>query len=227
MKILGIETSSPFFSVAVADGPRLLSCRRSEGQGRPSLLLIDMVQAALEEAAAELEGLDGFAISIGPGSFTGLRIGVMTVKTLAWALKKPVLPVSSLEVMACNVRDSGQTVVPFVDARKGNVYRASFAPDGMGKLRRTAPDELLRPEEALRRFPEPALLLGDGLKRYAEMVWALSSAGVQPAAPELWVPRAEILCEIAAARWPEGKVDDPHRLVPQYLYSQESDIVGK
>ncbi len=227
MKILGVETSSPFFSVTVADGLKILSYQQMDSQGLSSLMLTDMVQATLKEAALELESLDGFAISIGPGSFTGLRIGVMTVKTLAWALKKPVLPVSSLEVMACNAQDSGQPVVPFVDARKGNVYMACFAPDGMGKLRRTAPDELLRPEEALRRFPEPALLMGDGLKRYAELVASLSSAGVQQAAPELWVPRADLLCGIAAARWPEALVDDPHRLVPQYLYSQESDIIGK
>jgi tRNA threonylcarbamoyladenosine biosynthesis protein TsaB len=218
VKILGVETSSPFFSVAVADGSNLLSYRQMDSQGLSSLMLTDMVQAALKEAALELEGLDGFAISIGPGSFTGLRIGVMTVKTLAWALKKPVLPVSSLEVMARNARDSGQPVVPFVDARKGNVYMACFNPDGMGKLRRAAPDELLRPEEALRRFPEPALLMGDGLKRYADLVASRASAGVQPAAPELWVPRADLLCEIASARWPEALVDDPHRLVPQYLY---------
>lgn len=227
MKLLGVETSSLFFSVAVADGQRILSSRQANSQGFASLMLTDMIQEALKEAALELEGLDGFAISIGPGSFTGLRIGVMTVKTLAWALKKPVLPVSSLEVMARNARASNQPVIPFVDARKGNVYMACFTPDGMGKLRRTAPDELLRPEEALRRFPEPALLMGDGLKRYAELVSSLSSAGVQQAAPEFWVPRADLLCEIAAARWPKGLVDDPHRLVPQYLYSQESDIIGK
>ena len=227
MKLLAVETSSPVFSVAASDGTSALAWEQVQGQGLPSLLLTDLIQSVLKEAGISLEALDGFAVSIGPGSFTGLRIGVMTVKTLAWALKKPVLPVSSLEVMAHNARESGQPVVPFVDARKGNVYMASFAPDGRGKLRRTAPDELLRPEEALRRFPEPALLLGDGLNRYAELVASLASAGVQRADPELWVPRADSLCEIAASRWPEALVDDPHRLVPQYLYSQESDIIGK
>lgn len=238
MKILGVETSSPFFSVAVADGLKILSYRQMDSQGLSSLLLTDMIQAAIEEAKLDLKRLDGFAISIGPGSFTGLRIGVMTVKTLAWALKKPVLPVSSLEVMAHNLASSPVPVVPFVDARKGNVYTACFSRDKQGTLRRIDPDALLRPEEALERFQEPAVLVGDGIKRYAELVKTASPAGVEQAEPARWVPRADLLCKIAAARWPreiasisrgwsEALVDDPHCLVPQYLYSKDSDIIGK
>ena len=227
MKLLAVETSSPFFSVAAADGPKLLSYRQSQGQGPPSLLLTDLIETALKEAGLKLEGLDGFAISIGPGSFTGLRIGVMTVKSLAWALKKPVLPVSSLEVLAHNLPSSPIPVVPFVDARKGNVYMACFTPDKKGALRRTDPDALLRPEELLERFEEPAILVGDGIRRYADLVKAMAPAGVEQADPALWVPRADLLCGIAAARWPQGLVDDPHPLVPQYLYSWESDTIGK
>ena len=227
MKLLGVETSSPVFSVAVSDGPGRIDYWPAQEQGQPALLLADMIQAALEKAGWALEELDGFAISIGPGSFTGLRIGVMSVKTLAWSASKPVLPVSSLEVIAHNLQDSRQPVVPFVDARKGNVYMASFSPDGRGSLRRDGPDELLRPEDALRRFSEPAVLVGDGLKRYADLVASLAPAGVEQAPPQLWVPRADVLCRLADSRWPSGLVDDPHRLVPQYLYSQEGDVIGK
>ncbi len=227
MKLLGLETSSPVFSVAVSDGSKILAYRQVEGQGRPSLLLTELIQAMLEEAGVTLPELDGFAVSIGPGSFTGLRIGVMTVKTLAWAKTKPVLPVSSLEVIANNLESSPYPVVSFLDARKGNVYMACFAPDGIGSLKRIDPDALLRPEDALRRFEEPAILVGDGLKRYAELVNSMAPAGVDRAEPSLWVPRADILCRCAARRWPAGLVDDPHRLVPQYLYSQGNDIIGK
>ena len=227
MKLLGLETSSPQFSVAVSSGPDILSFRQVDGQGLPSLLLTDLIQSVLEKAGVTLQQLDGFAVSIGPGSFTGLRVGVMTVKTLAWTLKKPVLPVSSLEVIANNLEHSAQPVVPFLDARKGNVYMASFAPDKQGLLQRIEPDTLLRPEEALRHFEEPAVLVGDGLKRYAELVNSLAPAGVEQADPSLWIPLADLLCRLAARRWPAGLVDDPHRLVPQYLYSQESDIIGK
>ncbi|MDO8730653.1 MAG: tRNA (adenosine(37)-N6)-threonylcarbamoyltransferase complex dimerization subunit type 1 TsaB [Candidatus Omnitrophota bacterium] len=227
MKLLAVETSSAIFSVAASDGGSILASEQMQGLGQTSLLLTDLAESVLRQAGLSLESLDGFAISIGPGSFTGLRIGVMTVKTLAWALKKPVLPVSSLEVIANNLPDSGQPVVPFLDARKGKVYMACFAPDEKGSLRRIDPDAFLKPEEVLRSFKEPAILVGDGLKRYAELVNSAAPAGVEKAEPSLWVPRADVLCRLAARRWPEGLVDDPHRLVPQYLYSQESDIIGK
>jgi len=227
MKLLGLETSSPVFSAAVSDGPKILAYRQMDGQGPPSLLLTDLIQTVLQEAGTALPGLDGFAISIGPGSFTGLRIGVMTVKTLAWTLSKPVLPVSSLEVIANNLESSLHPVVSFLDARKGNVYMACFAPDGQGSLKRIDPDALLRPEEVLQHFEEPAILVGDGLKRYAELVNSMAPAGVVQAEPSFWVPRADVLCRIAGSRWPAGRVDDPHRLVPQYLYSQGNDIIGK
>ena len=218
MKLLSVETSSPVFSAAVSEGTRILVFRKAEGQGHPSLLLADMIQEALREAQWDLADLDGFAVSIGPGSFTGLRIGAMTVKALAWAVSKPVLPVSSLEVIAHNLASSRLPVVPFLDARKGNVYMASFQPDGQGSLRRTGPDELLSPAAALQRFEGPALLAGDGLQRYAEQVRSLAPAGLEQAPPESWVPAADRLCRIAAGRWPAGLVDDPHCLVPQYLY---------
>lgn len=227
MRLLGLETSSPAFSVAASDGSKILAYQQVDGQGPPSLLLTDLIQAVLEKAGLTLQQLDGFAVSIGPGSFTGLRIGVITVKTLAWTLKKPVLPISSLEVIANNLEHSAQPVVPFLDARKGNIYMACFAPDKNGLLQRTDPDTLQRPEEALRHFEEPAVLVGDGLKRYAELVSSMAPAGVEQADPSLWVPRADLLCRLAARRWPAGLVDDPHRLVPQYLYSQENDIIGK
>ena len=227
MKLLGVETSSPIFSVAVSDGPKILAYLQVDGQGRPSSLLTDLIEQALKEAGVALPELNGLAISIGPGSFTGLRIGVMTVKTLAWALKKPVLPVSSLEVVAQNMPLDVPNIYPFLDARRGNVYTARFCRDGGGTLRRAGPDELLHPEEALRKVEPPAHLVGDGLKRYAELVDSLSLREVQQAPASLWVPRADRACRIASAAWPAGIVDDPHPLVPQYLYSKEGGITAR
>ena len=218
MKLLAVETSSPIFSVAVCDGSGVRAYHQVEGKGRPSALLTDLIQQGLGEARLSLKDLDGFALSVGPGSFTGLRVGVMTVKTLAWALKKPVLPVSSLEVIARNVPPEARSVCAFLDARKGNVYTACFLRNEKGLLQRAGPDELLRPEEALKKVEPSAQLIGDGLQRYAEVVASAGLGGMDQAPAPLWVPRADRLCEIAHSRWPAGIVDDPHSLVPQYLY---------
>lgn len=239
MKWLGIETSSPAFSVAVSDGERILACLQGEGQGRPSSLLTDLIQRALRQAGMELEQVDSLAVSIGPGSFTGLRVGVMTAKTLAWALRKPVQPVSSLEAIAQNlarppagaagggVAASPRDILVFLDARRGNVYSALFSTGGEGQIARITEDELLLPDEALGRVRGPAIVAGDGLKRYGQRVAAAAGERMDLAPADLWFPRADSVCRLAERQWPQGRVDDPHPLVPKYLYSKESDITGR
>ncbi len=226
MNLLGIETSSLVFSVAVCDGERILSFLKSNDPTRRSDYLTELIQEAIRTAGLTLAGLDGFTISIGPGSFTGLRVGVMTIKTLAWALMKPILPISTLEIIAYNFCRNSTSIGVFLDARKGKVYSASFAPDGIDNLKRSSPDQLLLPEEALEKFPRDTLLVGDGLKRYRDLLKSTNGRAWNCAPESEWIPSAEVLCRIAASRWPHGVLDDPHPLVPQYLYSKESDITG-
>lgn len=226
LKLLGVETSSPLFSVALLENGRIVSHCESIGQGRPSALLSEMIREMTERAKLPLPQLDGFVIGIGPGSFTGLRVGVTTIKTLAWALKKPVLPISSLEVIARNLNESTQDVVVFLDARKGKVYSSLFSPDRRQGLVRQSEDKLLMPEEVLKKLEQPVILVGDGIHRYSNLITRLCGGKVEWAPEVSWIPRAEELCQIAAKTWPKGRLDDPHRLVPKYLYSQESDITG-
>jgi len=226
LKLLGVETSSSVFSVALCDGKRICASLKMEGQGRPSDFLTDLIEKAVSSNGLSLADLDGFTISIGPGSFTGLRVGVTTVKTLAWALKKPVLPVSSLEVIAQNFIGSADPVALFLDARKGKVYTALFSSDGVQGMKRLSEDQVLLPEEVLKKLSPQTMVVGDGLRRYSDLI-AASGPGTFRLAPEAqWIPSAESLCRIAAGCWPSGVLDDPHRLVPQYLYSKESDITG-
>ncbi len=226
LRLLGVETSSPIFSVAVCDGERISAALQMEGLGRPSDFLTDLIEKALSSSGLELAHVDGFAISVGPGSFTGLRVGVTTVKTLAWALKKPVMPVSSLEVIAQNFTGSSDPVALFLDARKGKIYTALFASDGARGIKRLSEDHLVLPEEFLKKLSPKTVLAGDGIRRYSELIASIGSNKFIRAPEAQWIPLAEALCRLAASRWPAGILDDPHRLVPQYLYSKESDITG-
>ncbi len=227
LRLLGIETSSSIFSVAVSSGDEVRSFQQADGQGPPSLWLTEQIRQALEEAGLALADLDGLAVSIGPGSFTGLRVGVVTVKAIAWALKKPVVPISSLEVAAQNFHERSGTLLAFGDARKGKVYSALFSAHGSFPVQRRTPDRLTPPEEALRGLEGRGIVVfGDGLRRYEGLVRSVLGDAAQAAEPSLWTPRADWLCRIAQIRWPESRLDDPHRLVPEYLYSKESDVTG-
>ena len=226
LRLLGIETSSPFFSVAVGEGEQILGLLKAGAVQRPALLLTDLIEEALSGAGLELERLDGLAVSIGPGSFTGLRVGVMTAKTIAWALKKPILPVSSMEVIAWNLATFSGPVGLFLDARKGKVYSALFLSKPPGPVKRLQEDELLLPWPALERFPPGTMVVGDGLQRHPTLLARMEEKRLLQVPPESGIPSADSLCRIAAGRWPEGGLDDPHRLVPKYLYSKESDIAG-
>ena len=226
-RLLGVETSSPIFSVAVSGGQKILSSLKAEGVGKPAELLTQLIEEATRRANLPLTALDGFAVSIGPGSFTGLRVGVTTVKTLAWALKKPVMPVSSLEVAAYNLSGQKNPICSFVDARKGKVYTALFVANDQTGFRRIQEDSLSEPEELLKKLDEKTVLLGDGIRRYEELIRTVGHGRVTCAPDSTWTPRADHVCLAAAKRWPSGVLDDPHRLVPQYLYSTESDITGR
>lgn len=227
LKLLGIETSSPVFSVAVSFNGEIRFLRQADGQGPPSLRLTDDIRLVLKDAGVGLAELDGLAISIGPGSFTGLRVGVMTAKAMAWALKKPIVPVSSLEVAAQNLHERCGNVLAFLDARKGKVYSALFSAGGSFPVRRRGPDRLTLPEEALRVLTgQEGVLFGDGLQRYEGLVRSTLGDGARVADAASWTPRADWLCRIAQMRWGESRLDDPHRLVPEYLYTKESDIFG-
>lgn len=227
MRLLGIETSCSLFSVAATDGDELLSFHQADGTGRPSTGLPPLIERVMAETGWGWQDLDAFALSIGPGSFTGLRVGVTTVKTLAWAVHKPVVPVSTLEVIAQNLHDSDvREIRLFMDARKGKVYTARFRPGESGLVERLSPDRLCLPEEALRDLQEQALLVGDGVRRYADWVHAAGIEEMRVAQSLTWIPRADRLCRLAYRHSPTARVDDPHTLVPQYLYSEKSDITG-
>ncbi len=226
INLLGIETSSPIFSAAVTSGPDLRSYLQVEGLGRPSGLLTDLIAHALEKAELTLERIDAIALSIGPGSFTGLRVGTVTAKTMGWALKIPVVPVSSLEVAAQNLAGIKKELHLMVDARRGNVYYARFGP-GPDGVTRLEPDQRLKPEEALQKINPDSFMMGDALDKYADLIRSAGLDRCEPVPPFAWVPRADHLCRIAQRRWPEGQVTDWHRIQPNYLYSQELNIAAK
>ena len=164
MKILALETSAKSVSCAVVeDGAPLASAYQCTGLTH-SRTLLPMVDTMLKNADLTLDDINAIAIAAGPGSFTGLRIGIAAVKGLAWAADKPCLGVSTLEAMAQNAAHIDGLIVGAMDARRSQVYNAVFETKG-GELTRLTPDRAISLEELcaqLQGKQQPITVLGDG-----------------------------------------------------------------
>jgi len=244
--LLAVESSTPAASVAiiewdgVADGrlPSERVCLIRLEPGRPQTeSLLEAVDQVLAETGCVVRELDGFAASVGPGAFIGVRVGIATVKGLAMGADKPVVPVSTLEGLACRALEpqildaacveassdaaSRLTVCPMIDARRGEVYAAKFRPDhGRTQVVREGEAVLSSPEPLLEKLNDTVLFLGDGARLHRSMIIRrLGSRALFPssALPELMEPSAAAVARLAARRWRQGRTIDPGELTAVYL----------
>lgn len=181
MLILAFESSAKAASAALVRDGKLIS-QYSQCSGLThSRTLLPMAEDMLKNTELTLKDVDCLAVAHGPGSFTGIRIGVSTVKGLAWALDKPCVGVSTLEALAWNGVCAGGYVCPVMDARRYQVYNALFAiKDGVPvRLTEDRPIALTELMEEVRALDAPVLLLGDGTELAAK---AFAENGVPYAA---------------------------------------------
>ena len=164
MKILAMDTSSLAASCAILEEERPVSQFYTDARLTHSQTIMPMVQAMLSAAMESLEAVDAFAVSVGPGSFTGLRIGVAAVKGMAQAVNKPCIPVSTLEGLAWNLQGQQGIACAVMDARCGQVYTALFDLEG-GAVARLTEDMAIPLEELaemLKKQEKNIILVGDG-----------------------------------------------------------------
>ena len=165
--ILAIETSTPACSVALLVGDTRY-CRYSEEPRSHTRLIMGMIHEVLNEAGITVDSLDALTVTVGPGSFTGLRIGFSTVQGLAFAADIPVIPVSTLQVMAQTYRrsadiDSSETVISLLDARMGEFNCGAYQLDSSGCFTAIIEDQLLTKDNALALCESlnPSVIVGD------------------------------------------------------------------
>ena len=164
MRILAFETSAKAASVALTDNGKLLAESYQNTGLTHSQTLMVMAEDALKQCSLTMSQVDAVAVAEGPGSFTGVRIGVAAAKGLAWGGKLPCYGVSTLEAMALSLGVWQGYVCPVMDARRSQVYNALFYVN-RGKLERITPDRaisLAELGEEIKNKPEPVFLVGDG-----------------------------------------------------------------
>lgn len=218
MKVLAVETSTPQAAVAIVDGDALVAEARLPTRTGEAERLLPAIDRLLADAGLALRDLDGLGVAIGPGSFTGLRIGLATVKGLALGAGLPVVGVPSLDALAWQVVWPATAVVPLLDARRGELYGARFEPDGRGGTRRAGPDLALDAAGVERLVGDgPALLVGPGAEAWREALAARLGPRGRFAPPGVVHPRGLAVARLAAPRLAAGDADPVERLVPRYV----------
>lgn len=218
MRTIAIETSSNAGSVAcVAHGRTLCERVFTEGlaHGRDLILELDRCVAGAEWTRQDIELV---AVSVGPGSYTGLRVGVAAAKALALALDVPVAPVCSLDVFAENAPRSADYVAVALDARRGQVYGAAYTNVGFLFYREEGP-VLDDPAAFAERLPRPCFVLGDGARRYPE---AFASSGLELLPENLGRPRATNVGLLGEKAYVIGERVPATSIEPLYLRLPEA-----
>ena len=219
MKIFVLDTSSKAASAAVwEDGHLLADCWQNTGRTH-SVTSLPMAEQLLAGCSRTLEEMDALAVTAGPGSFTGLRIGMAMVKGMAFALGKPCIPLSTLEGLAWNLRGWPGLICPVMDARVGQVYTALFRWEN-GEMHRLMEDCAISAQELMEKlsaWPEESkILVGDGAELcYNKFNGHLAQLSMAP--DHLRHQRAGAMAELAARLLAEGRTVPAGELAPVYL----------
>lgn len=222
MNILAIETSGNVCSVAVANEEKILALGYVDNGLTHSALLMPRVDGCLREAGLGIEEMDLFAVTVGPGSFTGLRIGVSTAKSFAQALDKPIATFTTLRVLAENFAGYTGVICPVIDARNQRVYTAQYqVGEELVAPRVAALGELFGDD-----LPEDLLFCGDGVDAYREIL-RKQYPGAVLAPAHLRYQRADALISLARRAEKQGNVQTAFEVELMYLVDSQAERLLK
>jgi tRNA threonylcarbamoyladenosine biosynthesis protein TsaB len=229
VKILAIDTSTGTLCLGACDKDKVYEYNLELGT-KLSALLVPTVKRVVENLGWKISEIDYFCAGIGPGSFTGIRVGLATAKALSWSLNKPAVGISSLDVLAQNSGKQASFIIPVIDAKRGLVY-SSIYKVGPTRLKRVAGYLLLSPGELVRKIREkiPAkvlkdsVMLGSGLN-VCSPECSVGLAGMKFLDKDHWRLEGRHLIELAKASIQDKKSSGAFGIEPLYLYPKECQI---
>ncbi|SFF98774.1 tRNA threonylcarbamoyladenosine biosynthesis protein TsaB [Desulfotomaculum arcticum] len=226
MFILGIEAATPVASVAVAAEGKILAERMVNNQRTHSVNLLPMIRDTLLDCGVNKKDLSGIAVSIGPGSFTGLRIGMSTAKTLAQVLNLKVAGIPTLDVLAYPLSGLAGLICPVLNARKSELYAALYGWDNGQQvcLKPAFASGVKQLAELLLSYNQQVTFLGDGLTEYQSELNSLMGDLARFAPKCASFPRGAVVAEIGLARFTAGQCESPMHLLPKYVRKSEAEI---
>jgi tRNA threonylcarbamoyladenosine biosynthesis protein TsaB len=222
--LLGIDTTTPAASVAVSRAGVLLGEILVNVRIPHSDRLLCVVEQLLIDCQLSVREIDAFALAVGPGSFTGLRVGMATVKGLALATGKPVAAISSLRMLAMQAPCPRYPVCSLFDARKQQVYAGLYHwQDGLPQQLR--PEVVIAPQELLATLPESTIFVGDGAQVYRQMIVERLGARAHFLPFSHHLPRAAHLLPLATQDLRQGRAKPLAELVPHYIRRSEAEML--
>lgn len=224
-KILALETATMCGSVAVMADEICVAEYSLVSQQTHSRRLLSGIDRLLVDAEISWRDIDAIAVSLGPGSFTGLRIGLSTAKGLAFATGKPLIGVGTLDGLAAQFFKAAGLICPVLDARKKEVYAALYRASESGVCERQSDYLVLSPENLCRRIDEPVLFVGDGALLYKEKFTDQLGGRALFAPGGCCYPRAAAIGMLAVSMWKEQEFLDPAEVVPLYVRPSEAELL--
>jgi tRNA threonylcarbamoyladenosine biosynthesis protein TsaB len=223
MKLLAVDTSTPNCSVALVDNTTLIAEVTTGPRQTHSRHLMGMIRDLLGEAALPVNALEGFAVVKGPGSFTGLRIGISSIKGLAALTGKPVAGVSSLDALAWQCLGYNGLVCAMIDARKSEVYFAVYRSE-TGHLQRLTDEQVASPDTAVAAIAGPCLFVGSGALLYEKVIRKQLDASARLVPPSQHHIRGSTVAQLALERFERNDADPIQALVPAYVRQSDAEI---
>lgn len=229
MKLLALDTANWPLGVAIMEEDRLLGEVNTQLSRNHSLRLMPAVEWLCEQAQIAPKELDGIAIAEGPGSYTGVRIGVTTAKVMAWTLNIPLIGISSLHIVAQNRYDFSGLIIPIIDARRGQVYAGKYKREDQQRvILPQAEDRLILVEhlcQELLEEKEELLFIGEGVQAHRSQITSILGDKAQFAREIEHPPRAGQLGYLAYHLWEQRleTLEDIHSFSPEYLQLAEAE----
>ncbi|QGG49102.1 tRNA (adenosine(37)-N6)-threonylcarbamoyltransferase complex dimerization subunit type 1 TsaB [Heliorestis convoluta] len=230
MYVLGLDCSTTVTTIAIVSDEKVIAETFLHTQGTHSERLMPALEQTLALSRCKLSDLHGFAVAIGPGSFTGLRIALASVKGMAHPLGLPVVAIPTLDALARNIAHSSAFICPILDARKSEVYTALYEAEGEG-MKRLSPYEALSPQQLIQQLEskwkeqkKPILFLGDAVPVYRSYLEEAMGPSALFAPPELAYPRGSQVARLGWQRLQSGEEDSLHELAPLYIRPSEAEV---
>jgi len=227
MKVLALETSTNVASVAISDVDKILAEITINHRRNHSQTLMTIIEQLMLDLDMQLKEIDYFAISNGPGSFTGIRIGVATIKAFAQALRKPVISVSSLDGLAYNHMSFTGLVCPLIDARNNQVYTSLYFADSRSikQIHAYSALNISSILDVINEYNEDIIFCGDGAVLHGKMLLDFLGSRAKLSDSVLMYPRASTIAKIAMGKISKNYTFHYNEINPFYLRKSQAEQV--